>query len=142
MEHPHALHDGQILGIGCLDFLGKLVMVGTLAGFELAGRVVLLERLHRGDLCTHRLHHLVGHLLHTHVETLLQLFLQYGGILLREHDDVAVHHLVLVHLQEQRGAFLDVPFILRRLQPLLDALCQIFVDHNLLLISVKKTRFL
>ena len=43
MEHAHALHDAQVLGVGRLDLLRQLVMVGTLAGLESFCRVVFLQ---------------------------------------------------------------------------------------------------
>ena len=116
-------------------------MVGTLAGLESFCRVVFLQRevvsLNLSNLIAHSFHLFVGNLLHTVVKTFLQLTLQQFLVLLREHDNVPVEHLVTVHLQEQRGALLNLTIFSRRLKPCLDAAGQFFVDfHNLLFIHV------
>ena len=141
MEHAHALHDAQVIGIGRLDLLRQLVVVLTLAGLETLSGVVILKRevisFNLTYLIAHFLHLFVGDLLHTEVKAAPQFTLHQFLVLLRGFDGVPVKHLVTVQLQEQRSALIDVTFISRSHKPCLDAAVQFFVNfHNLLFIHV------
>ena len=122
MQFAHLLDDGVVLHIESLDLVGQLVMVSTLAGLELIGRLLLLDFKVAVDhnlvhLSLHLLHLFMGNLLQTERKALLQLVLDEGRIALGISHQVAVHDLVARQLQQQQGTLGVVALVRILCQP-------------------------
>ena len=128
MNVSHALHEGLVFHVERLDVLWEGIMVLTLALLKFIGRVLLLcsERAFSSDLLhflLHLHHLLVRDLLETPLKILIQFILEFVMQLGWIMQDVVIEHLVVIQPEQQHRPSRDVALIARRIQPVLDLLC-------------------
>ena len=122
-------------------------MVGTFALLELLCRIILCEGvmfllyllnlfLHLGDLC-------VCQFLYAETIMFAKVVFDELGLSARVGNEITIHYLIAVELQEVQCTLLIIALFVRCLQPLLYLLGKIVVNsHSLLFIPVKNRMFL
>ena len=134
MKLTHAVGDIEVFDIKRLNILRKTVVVSALAGFEVFGRIVLLELRPGFDDGIHLLLHDDNLLMLLNFKPcfkkLPELAFDKFSLSLWVKADVAVHDRVVGELEEKDGAFFPILFLFWGIEEILKFEGEIFVHGN------------
>ena len=134
MQFTHAVGDVKVFDIERLNILWKTVVVSALAGFEVIGRIVLLELRPGFNDGIHLLLHDDNLFMllnfESRFEKLPELAFDKFSLPFRVKADVAVHDRVVGELEEKDGAFFPIFFLFWGIEEILKFDGEIFVHGN------------
>ena len=130
MQLTHTMDDIQVLHIECLNLLGKVIVVRTLASLEI-GKFLRFNRwrcIGSGgglddlfhdfiDLGLHLADLVAGELLKAEVQVLLKLPFDELCLAFGIDGDVVVHDTVARKLEQHKGTFIPILLRVRRVHP-------------------------
>lgn len=135
MQLTHAMSDIEVFDIERLDILRKTVVVSALAGFEVIGRIVLLELRPGFNDGIHLLLHGINLLMLLNFKPcfkkLPELAFDKFSLPFWVKTDVAVHDGVVGELKEKDSAFIPIAILFWSVEEILKFEGEIFVHGKL-----------